>query len=108
MAPSERSLSARLNWLRARVVPELKPYARRVAVFGSFVRGELTSDSDIDLLVELKPAGERPVLGLEWFGLEEKLAQKLGRKVDLVSEDALSPYIRPYVQREMVVLYDEV
>jgi predicted nucleotidyltransferase len=89
------------------VVPELKPFARRIAVFGSFVRGDLTPDSDIDLLVRLKPPGERPVLGLKWFGLEEKLGELLGRNVDLVSEDALSPYLRPHIERQMVVLYNE-
>jgi predicted nucleotidyltransferase len=71
------------------------------------VRGEDTTGSDIDILVELKPPGERPSLGLKWFGLEEELSRVLGREVDLVSESALSPYIRPYVEKEMVVLYEE-
>ena len=51
--------------------------------------------------------GQRPPVGLKWFGLEEELSKVLGRKVDLISEKALSPYVRPYVQKEMVILYDE-
>lgn len=98
----------RFDELREKILPVLLPYGvRRVAVFGSFVRGEDTPESDIDILVELKPPDQRPAIGLKWFGLEEELSRILGREVDLVSESALSPYIRPYAQREMVVLYEE-
>ena len=84
-----------------------KNHIRRLAVFGSALRNDFRPDSDIDLLVALKPSGERPPLGLNWFGLWAEIEQRLGRKVDLVTEDALSPYIRPYVEREQVVLYAE-
>jgi predicted nucleotidyltransferase len=97
----------RFEELREKIVPLLKPYVKRVAVFGSFAHGEDTPDSDIDLLVALKPSGERPHLGLNWFGLWAEIEQRLGRKVDLVTEDALSPYIRPDVEREKVILYAE-
>jgi predicted nucleotidyltransferase len=39
--------------------------------------------------------------------IEENLQKKLGREVDLVTEDSLSPYIRPYVEKEKVVIYEE-
>lgn len=94
--------------LKEKILPLILPYGvRRVAIFGSFVRGEDTAQSDIDLLVSLKPIGQRPPIGLKWFGLEEELSKVLGCKVDLISEKALSPYIRPYIQKEMVILYDE-
>ena len=81
---------------------------KQIALFGSVVRGEDTPGSDIDILVTLKPRSERPPLGLfKWIGLEEELSEKLSRKVDLISEDGLSPYIRPYVDREKVILYEE-
>jgi len=53
--------------------------------------------SDIDVLVTLRSVGQRPPVGLKWFGLEEELTRVLGRKVDLISEKALSPYIRPFL-----------
>ena len=40
--------------LREKILPLLRPYVKRIAVFGSFARGEETPESDIDLLVELK------------------------------------------------------
>ena len=98
----------RLEELREKILPVLLPWGvKRVALFGSLVRGEDTPESDIDILVELKPPGERPPIGLKWFGLEQELSHILGREVELVSESALSPYIRPYVEKEMVVLYEE-
>ncbi|MEO0249411.1 MAG: nucleotidyltransferase family protein [candidate division WOR-3 bacterium] len=94
--------------IRDKVLPVLLPYGvRRIAIFGSYVRGESTDESDIDLLVTMKPRGQRPPMGLRWFGLENELTQLVGRKVELISEKALSPYIRPYVEREMVILYEE-
>ncbi|MCL5103060.1 MAG: nucleotidyltransferase family protein [Armatimonadetes bacterium] len=98
----------RLEELREKVLPVLLPWGvKRVAVFGSVSRGEETPESDIDILVELKEPGQRPVIGLKWFGLEQELSRVLGRAVDLVSAAGLSPYARESVQRDMVVIYDE-
>jgi hypothetical protein len=99
----------RFEELRERILPVLLPCGvRRIALFGSVVRGEDAPESDIDILVTLKPWSERPPLGLfKWIELEEELGEKLNRKVDLVSEDGLSPYVRPYVDREKVILYEE-
>lgn len=98
----------RFEELREKILPLLLPWGvRRVALFGSVVRGEDTPRSDVDILVELKEPGERPTIGLQWFRLEEELSRLLGREVELVSAPALSPYIRPYVEEEMVILYEE-
>lgn len=94
--------------IRKKALPLLKPYISRMAVFGSTVRGEATKKSDIDLLIWLKPSSARPKLGLfKLMEIEKRLNQKLGREVDLVTEDSLSPYIRPYVEKERVVIYEE-
>ena len=94
--------------LREKILPVLLPCGvRRVSLFRSFARGEETEDSDVDILVDLKAPGERPRLGLRWFALEEELRQRLGRDVELVTEASLSPYVRPYVEKDAVVLYEE-
>ncbi|NJN95647.1 MAG: nucleotidyltransferase family protein [Anaerolineales bacterium] len=91
-----------------KILPVLRPYqVERIAVFGSVVRGEMTPDSDLDILVTLKPPGQRPPIGLKWFDLIDELSRILQRPVDLVTDDGLSPHIRPYVEQEMVVLYEE-
>lgn len=72
-----------------------------VGVFGSMARGEAKEDSDIDLLVRLT----RPKSLLSLVALERKLADALGRRVDLLTENALSPYLRDRILGELQVLY---
>ena len=104
---SNASRQAEFAVLSAKILPILTPYkVKRIALFGSVVRGEAGPESDLDILVSLRPPGERPVIGLKWFDLVAELSRVLERPVDLVSEDGLSPYIRPYVEQEMVVLYE--
>ena len=79
-----------LNKLR-----ELKPilskeYAvKRIGLFGSFADNNADQNSDIDLLVEL----EKPI-GWKFFSLEIYLEKVFGRKIDLVTENALKQQIK--------------
>ena len=71
-----------------------------IGVFGSYTRGEQTKKSDIDILVTFS---ENTQMGFfKFLELEELLTKKLGVKVDLVSKDALKPYIKERVLRETV------
>jgi predicted nucleotidyltransferase len=94
--------------IRKKALPILKPYISRMSVFGSTVRGEATKKSFLDLLIKLKPSSKRQKLGLfKLMEIEEDLKKKLGREIDLVTEESLSPYIRPYVDKEKVIIYEE-
>ena len=94
--------------LSSKVTPLLQPYVKRISVFGSFARGEITSESDIDLLVDLKPSDTRPILGLfELIRLEHELEEKLGCDVDLITEEGLNPRRKPNIEKDRVVLYEE-
>ncbi|MBL4868099.1 MAG: nucleotidyltransferase domain-containing protein [Pseudomonadales bacterium] len=73
--------------------------ARRIRVFGSVARCEERADSDVDFLVDL-PRGYD--LFTQRLPLTEKLAQLVGRKVDLVPEHELSRHIRDDVLKEAV------
>lgn len=72
-----------------------------VGIFGSMVRGEANKNSDIDLIVRFS---KRKSL-LSMVRLERELAETLGRKVDLLTEASISPYMRERVLREMQVVY---
>jgi hypothetical protein len=76
---------------------------RELAVFGSFVRGNFRSDSDIDLLVELAPEAEVGFLTLARMGRE--LSELIDRKVDLVPKRGLKPMIRNEILESRKVLY---
>lgn len=57
-------------------------HVKRIGLFGSFARGEEKDTSDVDIMVEFEDV--------------------FGRRVELVTPDSLSPYIAPYVKKEVV------
>ena|SRR3989344_1890610 len=71
---------------------------QRIGVFGSFVRGDQTPTSDIDILVELS----EPIGLFRFVGLEHCLEELLGRDVDLVTPRALKPAMKDTVLRQVV------
>lgn len=72
-----------------------------IAVFGSTARGEAGRDSDIDLLVRFT----KPKSLLTLVRLERELAATLNRKVDLLTEAAISPYLRSSILNDLQVIY---
>jgi len=74
--------------------------ARNVRLFGSVARGETTATSDLDLLIEMAP--ERTLLDV--IAIKQDLEELLGCKVDVVTEAAISPYLRDKVLHEAVRL----
>ncbi len=82
----------------------LKHGAVRIALFGSFARGDADATSDIDLLVSFSsPRGL-----FEIVQMERELSESMGRKVDLLTEGALSPYLRDRILSEERVIYEKV
>jgi predicted nucleotidyltransferase len=70
---------------------------RRIALFGSVVRASADADSDVDLLVEFEP-GQKTFD--RFLALSDLLEALLGRRVDIVTTEALSPYIGPHILAE--------
>jgi hypothetical protein len=77
--------------------PVLKAY-----LFGSYARGEADADSDIDLLVELDYNRLR---AFDFVDMYLDLQYILDCKVDLVSDEALSRHIKPYVEHDKQLIY---
>ena len=73
-----------------------------VGIFGSMARGEATAQSDVDLLVKF--AKRKSLLAL--VKLERELSSALGRKVDLLTEAAISPYLRERILGDLQVIYE--
>jgi len=71
---------------------------KSIGLFGSFVRGDASSQSDVDILVEFDHDKRTYDNFIDTCFLLEEL---LRRKVELVTVDSLSPYIKPYVLKEI-------
>ena len=69
-----------------------------LALFGSFARDQATDTSDVDVLVSFR----EPATWKSYFGVQFYIEDLLGRRVDLVTDNALRPELRPYVEREAV------
>jgi uncharacterized protein len=71
---------------------------KNIGLFGSFVRGEQTSSSDIDILVEFVP--EKHTFD-NFMEVSFLLEETLGRKVEVITPEGLSPYIGPHILKEI-------
>jgi uncharacterized protein len=77
--------------------PVLKAY-----LFGSFVRGEASKNSDVDILVELDYSKD---IGLDFIQMQIDLQNLLSKKVDLVSARGLSKYVQLVIDAEKQLIY---
>lgn len=73
-------------------------FVERLALFGSTARDAARTDSDIDNLVSF----DGPATSERYFGVQFFLEDLLGRPVDLVTDKALRPELRPFIEREEV------
>ena len=80
-----------------RTCPVLKAY-----LFGSYVRGKADNLSDIDILVDLDYSQR---IGLQFIQMKIDLEKILNNKVDLVSSNGISKYIKPVVDKEKQLIY---
>ena len=71
---------------------------RRFSLFGSFLFDQVTPESDVDLLVEFEPNKKTFT---NFSNLVFFLEELLGRRVEIVTVESLSPYIGPYILREV-------
>ena len=74
--------------------------AEKVGVFGSYARHEARADSDLDLMVWFKD--QKSLLGM--IRIERELSELLGVKIDLVTEQAVSPYLIDCITLELKVI----
>ena len=75
---------------------------KRILVFGSYARNEATPKSDLDLIVDF-PEGTSL---LDHVGIEIELSEALNMKIDLLSRNGISPYIKDHVLKEAIVIYE--
>jgi len=98
---SPLNLNQRVQELRAQIIQIIKLHgATQPKLFGSLARGTAGPNSDLDILISLN-AG-RSLLDI--IAIKQDLEDLLGCKVDVMTEAAISPYIRAQVLQEAVML----
>ena len=85
------------------IIDVLHPYSpERIGIFGSYARNEETPESDLDILVSFK----KTINLLQFVTLERELSEKLGIKVDLVTERAIHPRIKIYIDQDLKLIFE--
>ena len=94
-----------MNRQRAiKILTQLKPELvkrfgiTRLALFGSTVRDEAREDSDIDIIISF----DGPATSKQYFGVQFLLEDELGQPIDLVTEKALRPELKTFIENEAI------
>ena len=88
-----------LDQIKATAIPILKGAGvTKSSLFGSYVRGEETEQSDIDILVDFPKTKSL----FDFIGLKLELEESLQRKVDLVEYDTIKPHLKQYILSEQI------
>lgn len=91
-----------LQTIKSKILPILhKHEIKRAGIFGSMARGNVTPDSDVDILVELGT----PISLLDFVGIKLELEDALEKKVDLVEYEALKVGLKENILNEEIRIY---
>jgi predicted nucleotidyltransferase len=94
-------MNKNVEQIKRKILPVLNRYGvTKVGLFGSCIRDEMATDSDIDILVEI----EKDISLLDFVGLKLEIEEVLGRKVDLVEYDTIKPLLRERILKEQVII----
>ena len=89
--------------LRAREADLRGMGIERLSIFGSTARGEEGADSDVDLAAELRP--DLRIGAFAFIRMENRIAQMLGGKVDLVTEPSDAPRLQLQIDRDRIHVF---
>ena len=94
-------MTKEIDTIKEKIRPILQKHGiKKAGLFGSYARGEMKADSDIDILVEL---GDDISL-LDFIGIKLELEDVLGKKVDLVEYNTIKPLLRERILSEEVAI----
>lgn len=87
-----------------KIIPVLEEYGIIYAgIFGSFARGQATDKSDVDILVKFG----HPIGMFTYMRFVNRLESLLQRKVDVVTEESLSKFVKPYILSDLKTVYEK-
>lgn len=77
---------------------------KKISLFGSYLSNRPRADSDIDLLIEFNPDAHIGFFKL--ISIQNSIEEKVGKKIDLLTPEALSKYFREKVLKEAEIIYE--
>ncbi len=77
---------------------------KKAWLFGSYARNDESKESDIDILLELD---HTIPIGMKFFGYQPELEKLLRMKVDLVTSEGLSKYVKPFIDNDKILIYEK-
>ena len=84
------------------IIEKLLPYhPSQIGIFGSYSRNENSEKSDLDILVSFNG---NPTL-FDLMDMEDKISSFLGIKIDLVTEKSMHPKLKPYIDKDLQIIY---
>jgi len=87
--------------IKQKIIPILQKYGvKKAGLFGSFIRGEMKRNSDIDILVKI----DKDISLLDFVGLKLEIEEALRKKVDLVEYNTIKPLLKERILKEQVVI----
>lgn len=90
--------------IKKKIIPILKRQGViKAAIFGSAAKGEMKKNSDVDILVKFKNTKSL----MELVGIQFKLEEKIGRKVDLLTYDSIYPLLKDRILDEQKIIYEK-
>lgn len=79
---------------------QYKEHIRRLGVFGSVARGDISADSDIDIFVDLSP-----VKAFDLIGIKQDIEKITGKHVDIVAiRDKMNPFLKSRIENEGIIV----
>ena len=94
-------MKTHIEHIKRKILPVLRPYGvSKAGLFGSCVSGQMSEDSDIDILVEIT----KDISLLDFVGLRLEIETALGRKVDLVEYSTIKPLLKERILKEQVII----
>ena len=76
---------------------------RKAYIFGSYARADENNESDIDILIEL----EENVDLFQFINIKLELEKLINKPVDLVSSNGISPRLKPYIDKDKILIYEK-
>lgn len=84
------------------IIETLLPFnPKQISVFGSYARGEMNEDSDIDILINV----DYNISLLDLGGAYMDLTDSLNRKIDLILKGGIGPILKPYIEKDLIEIY---